>query len=247
MKKPQLTRRRLETLPREALHIARNATKADVYRFEWPPDSGRFAVLKEMRARPLWYRVLAGRWFLRREHRALRALNDIEGVPRAIARPDADSLVMEWRAGTPLMEWEDGTVSPQALEKVAQIIAQSHARGVVHGDLHRSNVLLTPEGEVTLIDWATAGVFGPRRGAKNWTFEEWRALDVRAVAKLKARHAPTGLSATEKVALSSGSKLYRLVRGAGFKIRRLFGHRKATSPDETAAQYRKLMEEPSLD
>lgn len=239
----KLTRRRLETLPTEALHVARNTTKADVYRFQWPPASEQFAVLKDMRARPLWFRLLAGRFFVRREYRALRALQNIEGVPRLIARLDADGLVMEWRAGTPLMDWKDGTVAPQSLEKVAQIIAAAHARGVVHGDLHRSNVLLAPDGEVTLIDWATAAVFPAKRGAvKGFTFEEWRALDVRALAKLKARHAPQSLSQAEKSVLLGGSKIYALVRGAGFKIRRLLGHRKATSPAEAAARYQQLVE-----
>lgn len=240
--KARLTRREMESLPREALHIARNSTKADVYRFEWPPASGQFVVLKDMKARPAWFRFTAGRLFLRREHRALRALEGIQGIPRAIARPDADSLVMEWHGGTPVMDWKMGAMPVESIEKAGQIIAQAHARGVVHGDLHRSNILLTETGEVTLIDWATAGVFGTRRvKAKDFTFEEWRALDVRAIAKLKARHAPLVISDEEKDLLINGSKIYRLIRTAGFKIRRALGHKKAKSPESAAARYEKFI------
>ncbi len=241
MKTP--TRREIEALPREALHVARNATKADVYKLEWPPASGEFAVLKDMKSRPAWFRLGAGRWFLLREYRALRTLSGIQGVPRALARPDADCILMEWRAGTPIMEWKMGEVPADSLETIAQIIAQSHARGVIHGDLHRSNVLLTPDGEVTLIDWATAGVFKNRRGAfKGFTFEEWKTLDIRAVAKLKARHAPESVSESEKEALLNGSKIYRLVRTAGFKIRKLFGHQRTKSPEFAAARYKRFVE-----
>lgn len=241
--KQRLTRREFEALPREALHIARNSTKADVYRFEWPTGSGQYVVLKDMKTRPAWFRLLAGRIFLSREYRALRALEGIEGIPRAVAKPDADSLVMEWRPGTPAMDWKMGEVPLASLEKVAQIIGEAHARGVIHGDLHRSNILLTHEGDVTLIDWATAGIFGTkRRGAKAWTFEEWRALDIRAVAKLKARHAPDSVSEAEKDALLNGSKVYRLVRGVGFKVRSLLGHKYTKSPEFAAARYKGFIE-----
>ena len=241
MKKP--TRRDLGGLSLEPLHIARNSTKADVYKLEWPPQSGNFAVLKDMKNRPAWFRLTAGRWFLCREFLALRALDGVAGVPRAISRPDRDCLLMEWRAGTPVMDWAMGTVPDDALAQIASILEQVHSCGVIHGDLHRSNILLTPQGQVTIIDWATAGVFRSRRSAaKQLTFAEWVTLDIRALAKLKARHAPESMSEREKDALLSGSKIYRFVRSAGFKIRRLFGHRRAKSPDHAAARYKSFVE-----
>ncbi len=243
LKAAKPTRRVLEALPREPLHIARNNTKADVYKLEWPPDSGQFAVLKDMKLRPAWFRLTVGRWFIAREFRALRALDGIEGVPRALARPDADCVLMEWRAGTPVMDWKMGMVPVESLEKIAEIVAQAHSRGVIHGDLHRSNVLLTEAGDVTLIDWATAGVFGAKTGVfKRFTLGEWKVIDVRAVAKLKARHAPESVSAAEKSALLHGSKLYRAVRGAGFTLRKWLGHDRAKSPEFAAARYQRLIE-----
>ncbi len=240
---PRATRRALEAAPREVLHRARNSTKADVYKLEWPPASGQFAVFKDMKKRPAWFRLLAGRWFLRREWLALRALRGIEGVPRALAKPDRDCVLMEWHAGKPVMNWEMGALPLESLECIAEIIARAHTRGVIHGDLHRSNILVTGDGAVTLIDWATASVFGARRwGLKKLTFAEWATLDVRAVAKLKARHAPESVSDAEKEALLNGSKIYRLVRTAGFKLRKMLGHQRTKSPEFAAARYAHMVE-----
>jgi aminoglycoside phosphotransferase (APT) family kinase protein len=188
---PRLSRAALRRFQLEPIHVARNITKADVHRFEWPPQSGEFAVVKDMRARPLWFRLVLGRAALGREWKALRALGEIEGVPKPIARLDADAFVMEWRAGTPAMHFAnsentrksfvDESVQPQTasmndfdndedeltgistavLERVARLLDASHARGVTHGDLHRNNILIAPDESVTLIDWATACVFGP--------------------------------------------------------------------------------------
>src|SRR5690606_27742381 len=97
----RLTRRKLEKLPRESIHKARNWSKADVSIAEWPPQSGRRVVVKELKNRPLWYRVLAGRYLLRREWNTLCALRDLDGVPSPVARPDSDTIVMEFFPGKP--------------------------------------------------------------------------------------------------------------------------------------------------
>ncbi|RYG63212.1 hypothetical protein EON80_21680, partial [bacterium] len=219
---------------------ARNGTKADVYRFEWPPESGEYAVFKDMRPRAAWFRLAAGRFFIWREYRALRALEGIVGIPKAIAQPDVDSFVMEWRPGKPIMKWEKDKVSVEILEELGDIIRQAHERGIIHGDLHRSNILISEDGVLTVIDWATAGVFGKTRlGLKAFTFKEWCALDRRAVAKLKARHAPHSLTAAE-IELLNGSKMYRMIRKAGFRMRRAFGHQRVDSPEASIARYKEL-------
>ena len=260
---PRLTRRALKRLDLEAIHVARNLTKADVHRFEWPPESGQFAVVKDMRARPLWFRVVLGRAALGREWKALRALESVEGVPQPLARLDADAFVMEWRAGTPAMNFgsevengfvdenavDEGGISPETVERVARMLESAHARGVTHGDLHRNNILIAPDGSVTLIDWATACVFGFQpRGLKAWTFREWRSLDVRALAKFKARHAPHLVTPAERELLLHGSPLYRFVRGWAQRIRRVCGFSVGRPPEKVAARYERWLaraEQPS--
>lgn len=218
----------------ESLHSARNWSKADVSRLQWPANSGNWVVVKDMSARPLWFRLVAGRYFLRREWRALQALDGIEGVPRVFALLSPDILVMEWCAGTPASRMRTrAKITAPMLEKLGLLMAQSHARGVTHGDLHRENVLIAENGAVCVIDWATASVFGAQfNPLKAWTKREWKDLDTRAVAKLKAYHAPETLSAREKKLLLSGSGLNKVVRGAGRVFRALIGHKSVSSPAE---------------
>lgn len=225
IKNQSLTRATLASLERRTLHESRNWSKAHVFEVEWPPQSGRAVVVKDMSRTPLWFRVLAGRAFLRREVRALRILSDVEGVPHLVARVDADALAMEKLGGRPLSKLGEQKLEPQVLERIERLLAQAHARGVAHCDLHASNVLLDEQGRAGLIDWATASVFGARaRGFKRWTFEEWRALDRRALAKIKVAHAPQLLADDERALLvNGGSRLYRAVKSVRRQMDRARG------------------------
>jgi tRNA A-37 threonylcarbamoyl transferase component Bud32 len=230
---PRLTRRQLEHLPLEMAHEARNWTKADVLVAEWPPQSGQRVIIKDLKKRSLWFRLLAGRLFLRREWHALRFLNGMSGVPRAIARPDADAIVIEYLQGTPAVDIKRGALSSEVLQRVSDLVNVLHAHGVTHGDLHQENILVGDDGSVAFIDWATANVFSKRareprpRGVKGWTFDEWRALDLRAVAKLKAFHAPQTLAEDERDILErGGSRLYHTVKKARLAGERLRGKEK---------------------
>ncbi len=213
-----LTRAALERLPKTALHVARNGSKADVWLAEWPTGSARRVVIKDFARRPLVVRVLGGRYSLLREWRAMVALDDLPEVPKAIARPDADAIVVEHRAGTPIKEFARGEVAPGVLEKIEALVAAMHRRGVTHGDLHGANILVNEQGAVALIDWATAGFFGDTpRGAKAASFAQWRALDERALAKLKLLHAPQRVTPHEREILLSGpSGFYRFVKRLRF-------------------------------
>ncbi|MDF2440546.1 MAG: hypothetical protein JWN98_1530, partial [Abditibacteriota bacterium] len=141
-KTPTLSRHRLATLPSRSIHCARNWSKADVSVVEWPPASGKLVVVKDLKRSPLWFRVLAGRHFLRREWRALRALRGLECVPEPVARIDADAIAMSHCPGRPTTAIGDGSISPQALQRVEELVSKLHRRGVVHCDLHGDNVLI---------------------------------------------------------------------------------------------------------
>jgi hypothetical protein len=211
---PALTRRELEALDLQPIHRARNWSKADVLCGEWPPHSGQRVIVKDIKNCPLWFRVLLGRFLMRREWNALRALNGVPGVPRALARPDADAIVIEYLPGTRVQKFPSRTLPIELLHKVEELVETLHARGVTHGDLHQKNILVDEEGQVALIDWATAQVFGTRRrnAAKERIFQELCALDRRAVAKLKCRHVPQMLTSQERDLLQNASRLYRSMK-----------------------------------
>lgn len=221
----KLTRAALRSLPRRSLHQSRNWSKADVFLVEWPAGSGIEVVVKDLSSAPLWFRLLAGRAFLRREVRALRALREVEGVPNLIARVDADALAMQKLEGRALSGLGEEKLGAQVLERIEGLLGAAHARGVTHCDLHASNVLVDASGQASLIDWATASVYGARaRGFKRWTFEEWRALDRRSLAKLKVSHAPQLLSHDERdLLVNGGSRVYRAVKSVRRQMDRLRG------------------------
>lgn len=221
----KLTRRKLKNLPRESIHKARNWSKADVSVAEWPPQSGRYVVIKELTNRPLWYRMLVGRYLLRREWRALRALRGLEGVPEPIARPNSDAIVMELCQGKPLDKIRWWKAPEGIVPKIESLLRKVHARGITHGDLHTHNVLVDENGKVTLIDWATASVFRKRRRMiKSLTFAEWQALDERALAKIKIVYAPTEITQEQHdLLLQGGSKIYLWVKNLRALFERLRG------------------------
>lgn len=202
----------LDSLPLRTLHEARNWSKADVYLSEWPPQSGRKVVVKDFKKRALWFRIVAGRYFLRREWHALRVLDGTPGVPRAIAKPDADSLVVEYVRGEALSEIPRRTISDATMDRLENLVRTLHERGVTHGDLHLENILVDEEGNVAMLDWATAHVFNHRNKAQQWLFEEWQALDLRAVAKVKLYHARHRVNEHDRELLEGGSRSYRFIK-----------------------------------
>ncbi len=242
----KLTRRKLKNLPRESIHKARNWSKADVSVAEWPPGSGQRVVVKELRDRPLWFRILAGRYLLRREWRALCALKEVDGVPNPVARPDSDTIVMEFHDGRPIEKLSKWEIPEDTVEKIEKLVEEMHARGITHGDLHGYNILVNEIGEIALIDWATASTFPMRRGGlKSFTFEEWQALDDRALAKVKIETAPLSITPRQHdLLLNGGSRIYSF-----FKNFKNFGERvrgidetKLTAREEKKQAYQKRLE-----
>jgi len=209
-----LTRRDLEKIPRKKLHRARNWSKAEVTLGEWPPDSGERVVIKDISSCPMWFRLAVGRHLMRREAKALRVLEKVPGVPRLLAQPDSDVLVIEFLPGRKAKKFATRTLSLDILNRVSEQVALIHEHGVAHGDLHPSNILVDENGDVAFIDWATAQFAGASGGPKARLFEECLALDCRAIAKLKCRHVPRALSNAEQQLLKHGtSRPYRFFKG----------------------------------
>lgn len=240
-----ITRRDFSRLNLTPLHVARNWSKADVLLGEWPPQSGQRVVVKDLKPRALWMRLIGGRYSQMREWRALEALQGLEGVPAPVALVDADCFVMEFRGGTPVKQFERGTLSPQVLDKVEALLSEMHRRGVTHGDLHGGNILVDEQGRVSLIDWATSSFFSDEpRGWKATSFANWRALDERALYKLKLLHAPGKLSPQEREALRSGpSGLYRFVKRVRYFLAKLRGKNPSREWMFVSADVRRMLEE----
>jgi len=106
----------------------------------------------------------ARRWMLR-EARAAARLNHphIASVYDVVESPQGAHIVMEYVRGEPLASRvREGPLPPgQVLEiatQLADALAEAHGMGVVHRDLKPANVVLTPKGDVKILDFGLAQV-----------------------------------------------------------------------------------------
>lgn len=238
----KLKRDDLSQLNLTPLHVARNWSKADVLLGEY---NGQKVVVKDLKPRALWFRLLGGRYSMMREWRALEALQGLKGVPAPIALIDADCFVMEFRDGTPSKKLPRGAVKPQTLQQLESLLSEMHRRGVTHGDLHGGNILVDNLGDISLIDWATASFFGPHPvGLKAVSFANWRALDERALLKVKLSHAPEEITPREREILLNGpSALYRFVKNLRFLLQKLRGKNPSRKWMYVSAEMRRMLEQ----
>lgn len=162
----------------------RNRTKACV-RVE--QRHGRSCVVKDYsRLHPL-LRRLYGRVVIWREMRAYARLAGVPGIPRCYGREDAWALVVEHLDGTPLSSFRRGELDAAVFDRLDGMLTVMHARGVVHADLHRSNVLIGEKGQVCLIDFASA-LLSRRPGRIGPVLRMVMRLDRQAAARMRARY-----------------------------------------------------------
>ena len=183
-----LTRDRLGASRRRRLHAGRNPTKAVVDLVE---IDGRPIVLKDLAGRPWPVRCLLGPWQLDREARAYALLAGVRGVPRFLGRIDRRAIALDYVAGRDLSSARPGELAPAFFDDLDRLIAEVHAAGVAHGDLHRHDVLEGRDGRPYLVDFSTSVVAGPGAGPlRRFLFEQMCRADRRAAVKLRRRLLP---------------------------------------------------------
>jgi eukaryotic-like serine/threonine-protein kinase len=104
-----------------------------------------------------------GRQRLLREARSISALNHPHICQVfEIGRADGhDFIAMEWVRGLPLRDHIPAQGLPPGTtirygRQIASALAHAHERGVIHRDLKSANVMITPEGEVKVLDFGLA-------------------------------------------------------------------------------------------
>jgi eukaryotic-like serine/threonine-protein kinase len=155
-----------------------------------------------------------------REAAILRAL-DGEPAPRLLATGD-DYLLLEWVRGIPAPAAADELRRAGRRQglldlclAVVRAYAALHARGVVHSDVHPSNVLVAGDGSVRLLDFGVARMpedpqlaAAPRAGMP-FFFEPEYAAAIR-----QGRPAPPSSERGEQYAVAA--LLYQLVSGSHY-------------------------------
>jgi tRNA A-37 threonylcarbamoyl transferase component Bud32 len=187
----------------ERMQAALSVAQADLYAFEW---EGRPAVLKDFNARPAWARWAWSRHICAREARILHHLNGLDGAtPRLLAMAGPCAFVMERMEGTRLPRKKEAPPPPEFWARAREALERLHAAGISHGDIRRTNMLMTPDGRACLIDFATAA--RDRRGGLDaWVsrrvFLHARRIDRVTFARIKASYDPESLDAKERAWLA---------------------------------------------
>ena len=101
-----------------------------------------------------------------REARALSQLDhpNICRIYDVLERADGDYLILEFIEGETLRErMSRGIARDEALRialAIARVLVVAHGRGIVHRDLKPDNIMLTPAGEVKVLDFGLARFAG---------------------------------------------------------------------------------------
>lgn len=174
----------------------RNWTKADVEFYEI--DVLRVAV-KTYQPRNTIARNSLGRWLIRREASAFRAVAGMEAVPEFLGRIGPFAIATRWVDAVPLKAHTGGRLDDEIFDRLARIVSQFHDRGVALADLHHRDVLLADDGSLFVLDLATAWVVGDRPGPLGrYLFERFCESDRVNLARMRARF--TGGDPAEAVA-----------------------------------------------
>lgn len=177
--------------------------KKDLFGEVWRQGHGDQGVIfRDTRQARWWTRWLA-RALLRREARALAALDDIDGVPflKDLGR---DTLARSFVDGEPMHVARPGDVA--FFHQAARLLRRLHTRGVAHNDLAKEpNILVRSDGRPAFIDFQLAS-WSPRRGR---LFRAAAREDIRHLLKHKRTYCPDALTARERRILEQPSPVSR--------------------------------------
>lgn len=155
------------------------------------PYQGRPVVVKDYRRYRGTPLALAARLLVWREARILRVLSGWKHAP-ALLGSTGLLLGLELVPGIPLSEAGPDT-DPQLLRQLGGLIARLHANGVLHNDLHASNLLVSA-GTLVLLDYASA-IRLPRWILRLPVVRELRRADLGNVLRIRRRLGGNGSGA----------------------------------------------------
>ena len=89
-------------------------------------------------------------------NKLIKASNNVAKlVPRGIAPGNNVSIIISRMIrGNPLSKWYTGAPIPQNIKnKVKNVVKNMHSKGVIHGDLHKNNIIIGNNGKAYVIDF----------------------------------------------------------------------------------------------
>ena len=180
---------RREDLPRLVLRVLRPATRV----------KPALLLVRAAERRLVVKDFSPAAWLVRRECRIYARLAGVEGVPAFRGRLDPFAFAVDHVDGATLKAVPGRDVPPDTFERLRAVFGRIHGRGVVHLDSHqKTNIMLSPDGRVHLLDFATALYLGRGWLARRVLVPLLGRPDSWGVLKLKARYCPDALTAAER-------------------------------------------------
>ena len=179
-------------------------------------------VIKDYNATSGWFGLLAGPLLVKREVKALKRLQGINGIPRLFSCTNNRVLVTSYCHARVAAKLTHPINWLQFEQKLNRLIGQIHEKGVAHCDLRGpGNILVNENNQPYLVDYV-----GCIMRAKSWN-KPWNYLfaqgckaDYSAVLKLKQRLAPQQLTVEETHRVSKDSSRGWLFRKTSRGLRR---------------------------
>ena len=172
---------------------------------------GGDAALRDLSKVP-WYARILSQWLARREARALREVQGIEGTP-VLLHHDRNGLLRRWSDGAPL---QLARPSEAAFYRDARrLLREMRRRGVTHNDLAKpQNWLQRPDGRAAVIDFQLASV--TRRRGRLFRIKGYE--DLRHLMKMKRKYAPQLLTPKQARIADTRSVPSRIWRATGKRL-----------------------------
>lgn len=179
---------------------------------------GRRAVLKDYGRGGGWFAWLIGPLLIRREAQALERLAGLPGIPALIRRIDSRGVLMEY---VPAEPWPRMQPPAESFDRLHELLASMHARGVAHCDLRApSNILVDKTGQPYIVDFVARVMRGAGWNHPwAWVFAKFCQADRNALAKLKVRNAPHLATEQERLMAEHRGFWVRFIRGTGAALR----------------------------
>jgi eukaryotic-like serine/threonine-protein kinase len=175
----------------------------EVYR-GWDEKLERAVALKVVHADKRGSSAMRNRFL--REARVLSQLDHphICRLYDVLEREESDYLILELVEGKTLRaRLEEGLPRGEALAialQVANVLAVTHARGIVHRDLKPDNIMLTPHGDVKVLDFGLARSVGGDVVSTEAIAEDFAGDDIEKTAILDRRSSTTAPDPTHTLA-----------------------------------------------
>ncbi len=170
-------------------------------------------VVKDYTVRATATKLLVGKFLVAREYRAHERLDGIEGIPPAIPSGNPHVFCHVYVEGQPAPNCPDA-LTPEFFEDLYALVHAIHRRAAAHGDLKRlENIIVRPDGKPALVDFSAAIISGSNPAAAI-LLAYMQDDDLKAIAKLKQRHAPHLLTEEERRRLKQRSLAERFWRWA---------------------------------